>query len=90
MTHREFPGWLRAWSADSIILTQAGQEATAADVDMWVEHYVESGQAAREWEARLRVQRREIRQWEQDAIAQFLVDWVAGNTGRRRENVSHD
>ena len=76
MDAREFPGWLKAWSSESIILTSDRQEATPADVETWVQQYVESGQAARDWEARLHVQRMEIRQWEKEAIARFLVEGV--------------
>lgn len=74
MTAQGIPAWLAAWPAQTVILDAHLQELTARGLEEWIEHYLESGDAAREWDALLHVQRMEVRLWEKEAIARFLSE----------------
>lgn len=74
MTAQGIPAWLAAWPAQMVILDDQLQELTARSLEDWIQRYLESGEAAREWEALLGVQRAEVRQWEKEAIARFLSE----------------
>lgn len=70
----KMPPWLVLWSGDFVILDDELQPVNALRLETWVHQYVESGNAAREWEALVAMQHREVLAWEKEAIARFLIE----------------